>query len=149
MAEKRHDLATCSLNFAFTAISGKWKPFIIWYLHDAPDNTCRYGELKRRVPWDISHKIFTKQLQELERDGIITRMEYDEKPLRVEYSLSERGKLLAPVILYMRDWGAMASDRFTDTDLLDRTHGVKDHDILRYGYQSEELEKSVEIVFKY
>lgn len=149
MEEKRHDLDTCSLNYAFSAISGKWKPYIIWYLHDAPNNTCRYGELKRKVPWDISHKMFTQQLQELERDHVIVRTEYQEKPLRVEYSLSETGKLLAPVVLYMRDWGAMAYERFTDEDLLSRSHGVKDQETLRYGYHSEELGKSVEITFKY
>lgn len=149
MNEKKHDLETCSLSYAFSVVSGKWKPFIIWYLYDAPNNTCRYGELKRRVPWDISHKMFTQQLQELEQDNIIIRTEYEEKPLRVEYSLSETGKLLAPVILYMRDWGAMAYERFSDDDLLERSQGVKDHEVLRYGYHSEPLGKSIEITFKY
>ena len=97
-----HTLESCTLNFAFSAISGKWKPYILWYLHSAPGGVCRYGELKRLVPYDISHKIFTQQLQELEAYNIIKRTEYDEKPKRVEYSLTEAGKLLLPVILYMR-----------------------------------------------
>ena len=96
-----HTLESCTLNFAFSAISGKWKPYILWYLHSAPGGVCRYGELKRLVPYDISHKIFTQQLQELEAYNIIKRTEYDEKPKRVEYSLTEPGKLLLPVILYI------------------------------------------------
>ena len=55
-----HTLESCTLNFAFSAISGKWKPCILWYLHSAPGGVCRYGELKRLVPYDISHKIFTQ-----------------------------------------------------------------------------------------
>lgn len=102
-----HTLESCTLNFAFSAISGKWKPYILWYLHSAPGGVCRYGELKRLVPYDISHKIFTQQLQELESYNIIKRTEYDEKPKRVEYSLTEAGKLLLPVILYMRDWASL------------------------------------------
>lgn len=86
-----HTLESCTLNFAFSAISGKWKPCILWYLHSAPGGVCRYGELKRLVPYDISHKIFTQQLQELEAYNIIKRTEYDEKPKRVEYSLTEAG----------------------------------------------------------
>ena len=73
-----HTLESCALNFAFSAISGKWKPYILWYLHSTPDGVCRYGELKRLVPYDISHKIFTQQLQELESYNVIKRTEYDE-----------------------------------------------------------------------
>lgn len=104
-----HTLESCALNFAFSAISGKWKPYILWYLHSTPDGVCRYGELKRLVPYDISHKIFTQQLQELESYNVIKRTEYDEKPKRVEYSLTEEGRLLIPAILYMRDWGVFAN----------------------------------------
>ena len=102
-----HTLESCALNFAFSAISGKWKPYILWYLHSTPDGVCRYGELKRLVPYDISHKIFTQQLQELESYNVIKRTEYDEKPKRVEYSLTEEGRLLIPAILYMRDWASL------------------------------------------
>lgn len=144
-----HSFDTCSLNFACTAISGKWKPYIIWYLYDAPNGTCRYGELKRRVPYKISHKIFTQQLQELEKDYIITRTEYDEKPLRVEYSLTEAGKLLVPVIFYLRDWGAITFPDFSKSDLLDRTRGKVEGDIIHYSYSSEELGKAVDIKLKY
>lgn len=145
----QHTFESCSLNYACTAISGKWKPYIIWYLYDVPNGKCRYGELKRRVPYNISHKMFTQQLQELERDNIIARTEYDEKPLRVEYSLTEEGKLLAPVILYMRDWGAIANPKFSKDDLLSRSHGVVDGDTIKYSYKSEKLGKAVSIEFEY
>lgn len=149
MDEYVHTFETCSLNYACSAISGKWKPYIIWYLYDAPNGTCRYGELKRRVPYKISHKIFTQQLQELEKDNIIIRTEYDEKPLRVEYSLTEVGKLLVPVIFYLRDWGTIAFSEFTQKDLLDRTRGTVDGEYIKYAYRSEDLDKSVHIEFKY
>ncbi len=142
-------IKSCSLTYACTAISGKWKPYIIWYLHDAPGGVCRYGELKRRVPYDISHKMFAQQLQELERDNIIARTEYDEKPLRVEYSLTEVGKLLVPVIYYLRDWGTIANPKFTQADLLERTRGEIADNIIKYSYESEKLNKSVNIEFKY
>lgn len=149
MEQKKHDIETCSLNDAFAAIGGKWKPYIIWYLYDAPNFTCRYGELKRRVPWDISHKMFIQQLQELERDKIINRTEYDDKPRKVEYSLTEEGKILAPIILLLRDWAAGASDKFTKEDLLERTHGVVKDDIIVYEQYSEVLGKHIKIEYKY
>lgn len=143
-----HTLESCALNFAFSAISGKWKPYILWYLHSTPDGVCRYGELKRLVPYDISHKIFTQQLQELESYNVIKRTEYDEKPKRVEYSLTEEGRLLIPAILYMRDWGVFANhDRLPDA--IKRSHGELDDSVIKYSYDSEALGKSVSIKFQY
>ena len=110
---------------------------------------CRYGELKRQIPWDVSHKMFAQQLRELEEAKIVTRTEYDGKPLRVEYRLTEQGKLLAPAILYLRDWGAEFGDNYTHEDMIDRTLGVKADGALEYGYTSEELGKSVSLKFNY
>ena len=149
MENIKHTFENCSLSFAFNAVNGKWKPYIIWYLSEAPGGVCRYGELKRRVPYNISHKIFTQQLQELERDNIILRTEYDEKPLRVEYSLTEAGRLLAPAVFFMRDWGAIANSKFTQEDLLARTKGQLDGEYLTYSYRSESLDKEIQIKFKY
>ena len=143
-----HTLESCTLNFAFSAISGKWKPYILWYLHSTPNGVCRYGELKRLVPYDISHKIFTQQLQELEAYNVIKRTEYDEKPKRVEYSLTEEGRLLIPVILYMRDWGVFASKDCPD-EAIKRSHGELGDGCIKYGYESEKLNKSVGIEFRY
>ena len=72
MLENPNDLRSCSLADAFMTIGGKWKPYIVWYLNTAPDLTMRYGELKRHIPWTISHKMYAQQLHELEADGIIT-----------------------------------------------------------------------------
>ena len=145
----KNDLTTCSLSYVFNAIDGKWKPFIIWYLWSAPTGVCRYGELKRKIPWDISHKMFAQQRREVEEGNIVTRREYDEKPLRVEYSLTEPGRLLAPAILYLRDWGAEFGQKFTHEDMIDRTQGEKMSGALEYGYRSESLGKSVKIRFDY
>lgn len=149
MLVDKNDLTTCSLSYVFSAFDGKWKPFIIWYLWSAPNGVCRYGELKRKIPWDISHKMFAQQLRELEEVKIVTRTEYDEKPLRVEYSLTEPGKLLAPAMLYLRDWGAEFGDNYTHEDMMNRTLGTKLGDALEYGYTSEALGKSISIRFDY
>lgn len=143
----KNDLNSCGLSFAFNNISGKWKPFIIWYLYAAPEGVSRYGELKRKIPWDISHKVFAQQLSELEQAGIINRIEYDEKPPRVEYSLTDAGKLLAPAILYLRDWGTAFEGRFSSEDLITRTQARREGSALHYEYSSDELKKSVHIVF--
>lgn len=71
MLERPNDLRSCSLADAFMTIGGKWKPYIVWYLNTAPNLTMRYGELKRHIPWTISHKMYAQQLHELEDDGII------------------------------------------------------------------------------
>lgn len=147
MLQDKNDLNSCGLSFAFNNISGKWKPFIIWYLFSSPEGVCRYGELKRKIPWDISHKMFSQQLTELEQAKIINRIEYDEKPLRVEYSLTEAGKLLAPAILYLRDWGTAFGEQFTCEDLVSRTLAEVHDSNFYYGYNSEELGKSVSICF--
>lgn len=139
----------CSLKFAMSAISGKWKAFIIWYLGAALPETRRYGELKHSIPWDISHKVFSQQLQELERDGIIIRREYDEKPLRVEYTLTEAGKMLMPAILYLRDWGMIFGAGFKPEIMTERSQGKIEGDTINYAYESKDISKSIHISFKY
>jgi len=146
MLENKNDLSSCCMYYAFSAIGGKWKPFIIWYLYASPTGTCRYGELKRKMPWDISSRMFTLQLRELERDNIIIRREYDEKPLRVEYCLSEEGKLLVPAILYLRDWGAVFSDKF-GPEVLKRSLGTFEKDTINYSCFSEQIGKGVSVRF--
>lgn len=149
MLVDKTDLTTCSLRYVFSAVGGKWKPFIIWYLWSAPEGMCRYGKLKREIPWNISHKMFVQQLRELERDGIVERTIYEGKQMRVEYRLTEAGKLLAPAILYLRDWGAAFGAGFTSEDLVDRTLGIDTGGSLKYGYKSVELKKSVQVEFEY
>ncbi len=146
MLERENDLMSCGLSYAFYTIGGKWKPYIIWYLNCSPNNTCRYGELKRDIPWNISHKMFAQQLRELERDGLVVRQEYNEQTLRVEYSLTDKGLYLVPVMLYMRDWGVMFGDDFSK-DTLKHTRGNWEGKSISYHSHPEDLDKGVHISF--
>ena len=149
MLEDKNDLNSCPLSYTFSVIGGKWKPFIIWYLFKALPNTCRFGELKREIPWDISQKMFSQQLRELETAGIISRTEYDERPPRVEYTLTEAGKLLAPGVVFLRDWGAVYGENFTHSTLVDRTIGRVENDTIYYEYSDEAEDKKIEIKYKF
>tara|TARA_R110002126_G_scaffold236514_2_gene380129 strand:- start:10171 stop:10518 length:348 start_codon:yes stop_codon:yes gene_type:complete len=93
---------TCSVDYAFKRIGGKYKGRILWYLHEF--TILRYGELKRTMP-DITTKMLTQTLRELETDNLINRKVYREVPPKVEYSLTGVGKELIPFISYLKDWG--------------------------------------------
>ncbi|MES2027242.1 MAG: helix-turn-helix domain-containing protein [Pseudomonadota bacterium] len=82
-------------------IGGKWKCTILCYLLEQPHRT---GELRRSIA-DISQKVLTEQLRELESDGIIERIVYPEIPPRVEYKVTEFGLSLEPIITAMCNWG--------------------------------------------
>lgn len=77
-------------------IEGKWKLKIIYAL--ACGETLRYGQLKKDVCGEITHKMLSSQLKELERDGMIARQEYPQIPPKVEYSLSEKGCRFIPIL---------------------------------------------------
>ncbi|MFZ4523088.1 MAG: winged helix-turn-helix transcriptional regulator [Bacteroidales bacterium] len=91
----------CPLSATMSFIGGKWKPVILWYIRKDP---VRFGELKAKMP-ECSLKMFTQQLKELKADGIVSRTIFPEVPLRVEYSMTEYGKTLLPVIKALRAWG--------------------------------------------
>lgn len=91
----------CPITAMLELIGGKWKPII---LHCLKADTRRFGEIAVRIP-TISRKVLTEQLKELEQDGLVIRQQYSEIPPRVEYSLSELGKSLAPVLDAMEQWG--------------------------------------------
>lgn len=88
--------------YTLSLIGGKWKMRILYEL--ACEKTMRYGELKRAMPL-IPHKMLSSQLKELQTDGLINRAEISQNPLRVEYSLSDRGLSLYPLIEEMCRWG--------------------------------------------
>ncbi|MGE7666382.1 winged helix-turn-helix transcriptional regulator [Ureibacillus composti] len=92
----------CEKELTLSLISGKWKITIIYYL--SINEKLRFSEIKRLFP-KISHKVLTTQIRELEEDGIVHREVFPEVPLRVEYSLTELGKSLMPILLMMYDWG--------------------------------------------
>jgi len=95
------DEFNCPVKATMEIIGGKWKPIILYYLKDGLK---RFGELQRLIP-HITKKMLTQQLRELERDEIIERKVYHQVPPKVEYSLSEYGKSLKPVLELMATWG--------------------------------------------
>ncbi|MGH8437383.1 MAG: winged helix-turn-helix transcriptional regulator [Pseudomonas sp.] len=82
-------------------IGGKWKALLAYHLMSGP---LRFSELKRRVP-EITEKMLTQQLRELERAGVISRTIFAEVPPRVEYRVTEHGATLQPVLEAMCHWG--------------------------------------------
>ncbi len=93
----------CSVEATLSVIGGRWKPVIIFHLLE--NDVLRFGELKKSIP-GVTQRMLTNQLRELEQDGIINRKVYAEVPPKVEYSLTDYGRSLEPVMLAMRDWGA-------------------------------------------
>lgn len=98
---KKIDETNCPVRATMEIIGGKWKPIILYYLKDGLK---RFGELQRLIP-HITKKMLTQQLRELEQDEIIERKVYHQVPPKVEYSLSEYGKSLKPVLEQMATWG--------------------------------------------
>lgn len=92
----------CPVEYTLSIMGGKWKPIILWQL--AIEGVRRYGEIKRGVA-GITHKMLSQQLKELESDGLIHRKEYHQIPPKVEYSLTDKGTSLIPVLRTMCDWG--------------------------------------------
>lgn len=91
----------CGLERALAVIKGKWKPTIIWELHEQP---LRFGELKRRMA-GITEKVLFEQLRQLEADGIVHREVHDGLPARVDYSLTDCGAGLNAAVHALGEWG--------------------------------------------
>ena len=97
----------CPVEATLEVIGGKWKGVILYHLLE---RTYRFGELKKVMTGITQHSL-TKQLRELESDGIVNRKVYAEVPPRVEYSLTKRGESLRKIILMLRDWGKANIDK--------------------------------------
>ncbi|RNL85910.1 transcriptional regulator [Sinomicrobium pectinilyticum] len=100
--KKNNNEVICPVDYAFRRIGGKYKGRILWYLHR--HQVLRYGELRRAIR-DITTKMLTQTLRELEDDGLINRKVYHEVPPKVEYFLTETGKELIPFIEHLSQWG--------------------------------------------
>lgn len=101
---------TCEMEVTLKMIGGKCKPLIIDYLIQY--ETLRFGALKNKIT-QISQRTLTNQLRELEADGLITRTVFAEIPPRVEYSITEKGRSLSPILEMMCVWGEKnIDDRF-------------------------------------
>ena len=91
----------CPVETTLSLIGDKWKVLI---LRDLMDGTKRFGELKKSIG-SVSQKVLTAQLRDMEENGLVNRTVYAEVPPRVEYSLTEIGHSLKPIIDAMMDWG--------------------------------------------
>ncbi len=102
MPMKNGEKFSCPVDATIKLIGGKYKAVILWYLLN---KTLRYSQLHRLIP-KATDKMLTQQLRELEADGLIVRIAYPVVPPKTEYSLSELGKSIAPILNVMCDWGA-------------------------------------------
>lgn len=101
----------CAVEAAIEVIGGKWKGVVLYHLHDG---TKRFNELRRIIP-SVTQRMLTRQLRELEMDGVIERKVYAEVPPKVEYSITEFGKSLTPIIAALEQWGNQHIDVLTAT----------------------------------
>lgn len=100
-AKAKNELPACPVETTLTLIGDKWKVLI---LRDLMPGTKRFGELKKSVG-NVSQKVLTAQLRAMEASGLVNRKVYAEVPPRVEYSLTELGKSLKPILDSMYAWG--------------------------------------------
>ena len=92
----------CPVDATIQLIGGKYKAIILWHL---VDKTLRYSEIHRKMP-NATDKMLAQQLRELERDGLIHRTVYPVVPPKTEYSLTDFGKTLTPILEAMCNWGS-------------------------------------------
>lgn len=105
--EKNHKkeqltVKTCPMEYAMNRIAGKWKLVILFHIYD--NEVIRFGELMKVIN-KITHKMLSNQLKELVEDGIVHKEVYPEVPPKVEYSLTEHGKTLIPIMELLIEWG--------------------------------------------
>lgn len=102
MTHINHDYnVRCPVETTLAVIGGKWKGVILYHLLS---ETMRFNELRRSMP-DITQRMLTKQLRQLETDKLVSRKVYAEVPPKVEYSITEYGRTLEPIINALREWG--------------------------------------------
>ncbi|MDD3220306.1 MAG: helix-turn-helix domain-containing protein [Lachnospiraceae bacterium] len=109
MSQKKivyHEMPDCPVETTMVLVGSKWKMLIVAYLLLG---TQRFMDLKRNIS-AITQKTLTKSLKELERDGIVRRKVYPQVPPKVEYSLTELGQSMAPIIETMCHWGEKAAE---------------------------------------
>mgnify|MGYP002522581847 CR=1 FL=1 len=92
----------CGLKKVINIVGGKWKIMILCVIDR--DEVVRYGDLRRTI-YGITNTMLAQSLKDMEGDGLVIRKQYDEMPVRVEYSLSEKAKSLIPILLELKRWG--------------------------------------------
>jgi DNA-binding HxlR family transcriptional regulator len=111
----------CPMEATLDVIGGKWKGVILYHLFH---ETKRFNELRRLMP-GITQRMLTRQLRELENDQIVRRVVFPEVPPKVEYSLTEYGQTLQPILIIMEKWGAQYIDKVSSIRL-EKTGGRRE-----------------------
>lgn len=111
MSQIREKSFNCEKELTLSIIGGKWKMLIMWHL--GKEGTKRFGELKSLIP-AITQRMLVSQLRELEEDLIVYREVYPVVPPKVEYSLTERGHTLIPILESMYIWGKEYTESVLD-----------------------------------
>lgn len=114
--EGRQPRYQCHIELTLDIIGGKWKPLILYHISES--NVLRYGELKKTIP-NINERMLTRQLRELEKSQIIHREVYREVPPKVEYSLTEMGQSLTPILKQLGSWGVTYNQQYKIADFSD------------------------------
>lgn len=114
--KREEEKEICAVDYAFQRISGKYKGRILWRLYQV--KVMRYSELQRELD-DISTKMLTQSLRELEADNLIVRKVYPQVPPKVEYQLTESGKELIPVVEHLLRWGSKQLGRDVEACILE------------------------------
>lgn len=102
MTRMEGKMFNCEKELTLSVIGGKWKMLILWHL--GKEGTKRFGELKTLMP-GITQRMLVNQLRELEEDLIVERKVYPIVPPKVEYSLTDQGRTLMPILDAMYNWG--------------------------------------------
>ncbi|WCK52485.1 winged helix-turn-helix transcriptional regulator [Aneurinibacillus sp. Ricciae_BoGa-3] len=118
MGRLQNKTFNCEKELTLSVIGGKWKMIILWHL--GKTGTKRFNELKKLIP-DITQKMLVNHLRELEEDQIVHREVYPVVPPKVEYSLTEHGQSLMPVLDAMYEWGK----NYMETVMQDDGQGIK------------------------
>ncbi len=106
---EKEKVFNCNMELTLDIIGGKWKPILIF--HIGSQKSVRYGELKRLTP-AISERVLSRELRELEKAKIIKREVFEEKVLRVEYSLTEIGLEVLPILSALTIWGNKYNQKY-------------------------------------
>ena len=108
MAKVVKNVYVCGVELTTDILGGKWRIMILWYLRN---DSIRFGQLKRSLK-GISEKVLSEELKQLNELGLIDKKVFYQKPLKVEYSLTEYGKTFLPILYSIFEWGANYAETF-------------------------------------
>ena len=126
MEEEKNGLSRDPYQYARKVFFNRWKPYLLHAIH--VDGATRFSHFGKQLP--ITEKVLTANLRELEKDGLIIRTVYPEVPVRVEYTLTEQGKSLIPILGSIYDWGwrAMHEKEMPIDPRGEMWHGYRERD---------------------